>query len=549
MLSSLLTPSQTSPSLGLEKTGTSLFSGPVEGSEERSSGFLPILEQLSSKLTEGDNQKILAALITLSTEKVGESLPLSSHEMATQEGEPGPESLTGDSLLAYLMANSGDILKSTGQSGLKTDLSEPLPLSPLAQFVQSSSFKSNDVDSDLGIVNAEFGIDELSDSDENTELSQFEPDVTIVNIEMTVKPTAVEFEKPSIDSEPAEIPVNGDMLAPNLSSVGQLSPVAVIDDATEDKEGEVVSEIADSLLTSLPSNETTSISAEAESMNEVTSIHALPSTGPIKATIVTSDSKPIVDILANEAGLASDSDVEVTKQLGLKTVSDVVTTKPLNDSQSPAPLVVQVAVAESVEKPLLSADRIQQNEVERLAASASIDELGEVELSKSERSLLDQPHAINRTSTRASIDVVQAPQESIDKSVKLAMAANALADKIQTMVKGDLKHAFIRLDPPELGALEIRVQVNHDQTHIQIVSPSGQVREALESQSVRLREALAEQGLNMANLDVSDQQNRGQSGDNRGGGSSSGSTQDSGSAAPEVNANVQTNIGLVDQYV
>jgi len=163
---------------------------------------------------------------------------------------------------------------------------------------------------------------------------------------------------------------------------------------------------------------------------------------------------------------------------------------------------------------------------------------------------LDHASLLKSTSAKAGVETVIAqPMDSAEKSIKLALAANALAEKIQTMVKGDLKHAFIRLDPPELGALEIRVQVHHDQTQIQIVSSSGQVREALESQSAKLREALAEQGLNMANLDVSDQQNRQQSQGNESGSSGSGAEAGQPLDTSEISANIKINLGLVDQYV
>ena len=81
-----------------------------------------------------------------------------------------------------------------------------------------------------------------------------------------------------------------------------------------------------------------------------------------------------------------------------------------------------------------------------------------------------------------------------------------LSSRILTMVGKDIQEARIHLDPPELGALEIRLSVDsQDQTKIQIHAQHPQVREALESQSQRLRDALAQQGLSLNEFNVSDQ--------------------------------------------
>jgi flagellar hook-length control protein FliK len=133
--------------------------------------------------------------------------------------------------------------------------------------------------------------------------------------------------------------------------------------------------------------------------------------------------------------------------------------------------------------------------------------------------------------------------------MKLALASQALAERIQTMVAGDLKQAIIRLDPPELGALELRVQVQQEQTQVQILASTTQVREALEQHSARLREALAEQGLNLSNLDVSDQQSGEQSGSQSGGAGGPGNETDSEEdKSIELNS-VITAQGVVDHYV
>jgi len=80
-----------------------------------------------------------------------------------------------------------------------------------------------------------------------------------------------------------------------------------------------------------------------------------------------------------------------------------------------------------------------------------------------------------------------------------------LTDKVMWMSSQNLKSAEIKLNPAELGRLDIRVQVNSDQTQITFTSAHAGVRESLESQSFRLRELMAQQGMQDVDVNVADQ--------------------------------------------
>ncbi|UTW10030.1 flagellar hook-length control protein FliK [Marinobacterium rhizophilum] len=84
----------------------------------------------------------------------------------------------------------------------------------------------------------------------------------------------------------------------------------------------------------------------------------------------------------------------------------------------------------------------------------------------------------------------------------------AISDRVLLMTAGNLQVAEIRLDPPELGTLHVRLQLNQDQASLSFTSPHAQVRDALEQQMPRLREMLAEQGLNLENSSVADDSRR-----------------------------------------
>lgn len=84
-------------------------------------------------------------------------------------------------------------------------------------------------------------------------------------------------------------------------------------------------------------------------------------------------------------------------------------------------------------------------------------------------------------------------------------ATEALSERIMMMRTKNLQVAEIKLDPQELGALEVRVKIVNDVASVQFHSPNPGVREALESQIVKLREMMDGAGLSLGDVDVSDQ--------------------------------------------
>lgn len=83
--------------------------------------------------------------------------------------------------------------------------------------------------------------------------------------------------------------------------------------------------------------------------------------------------------------------------------------------------------------------------------------------------------------------------------------SEALVDRVMWLSSQNLKSAEIQLDPAELGRLEVRVNLSQDQAQVTFASPNAGVRDALEGQMQRLRELFAQQGMNLADANVSDQ--------------------------------------------
>jgi flagellar hook-length control protein FliK len=80
-----------------------------------------------------------------------------------------------------------------------------------------------------------------------------------------------------------------------------------------------------------------------------------------------------------------------------------------------------------------------------------------------------------------------------------------LGEKIRWMVNARQSMAEIRLDPPELGSMQVRVNVSGDSATVNIVVQSIQAKDALNEAVPRLREMLADQGIELSESFVSHQ--------------------------------------------
>ncbi|MGL4268802.1 MAG: flagellar hook-length control protein FliK [Plesiomonas sp.] len=91
-------------------------------------------------------------------------------------------------------------------------------------------------------------------------------------------------------------------------------------------------------------------------------------------------------------------------------------------------------------------------------------------------------------------------------------SAQALQEQVQFLLNRKLDTVEIRLDPPELGNLQIKLHLNQDQAQVGIVVQSSHARELLEQTLPRLREMLAQQGIQLGQTQVQQQSQQQQGG-------------------------------------
>lgn len=80
--------------------------------------------------------------------------------------------------------------------------------------------------------------------------------------------------------------------------------------------------------------------------------------------------------------------------------------------------------------------------------------------------------------------------------------SNQIGERVNWMIGQNIQQAEIKLNPPDLGLLEIKIKFSAEQASVSFGSANAQVREALENAMPKLREMFEESGLDLANVNV-----------------------------------------------
>jgi len=98
---------------------------------------------------------------------------------------------------------------------------------------------------------------------------------------------------------------------------------------------------------------------------------------------------------------------------------------------------------------------------------------------------------------------VQLHQETI--SLFRKDFTEAVKDKVMLMISQKLQQFDITLDPPELGNMQVRVNLQGEQAVVNFLVQSQQTKDALEQNMHKLKELLAEQGVDVGGANVEQQ--------------------------------------------
>lgn len=94
---------------------------------------------------------------------------------------------------------------------------------------------------------------------------------------------------------------------------------------------------------------------------------------------------------------------------------------------------------------------------------------------------------------------------AIEAPVRSAAFAAEVGDKVVWLAGRQGQLADFSLNPPQMGALEVRLTVSGGEATAQFFSPNPVVRDALDAAMPKLRELMAEVGLSLGEAEVRDQ--------------------------------------------
>lgn len=207
-------------------------------------------------------------------------------------------------------------------------------------------------------------------------------------------------------------------------------------------------------------------------------------------------SKLTTAVVTDEIELAQDSGVDVVSQDNLATQKVKTTTE--SDEA--------VLAGMSGAKPAESKGEKISTDKESLAATMSP--------AKAAPDTLLNKAVAPTDAVRADLQARAEPSPASQTVRQLPGAAVAMqqpgwsqqvADKVMWMSSQNLQSAEIKLDPAELGRLDVKITINQEHTQITFNSAHAGVRDSLESQMHRLREMFAQQGMQDVDVNVADQ--------------------------------------------
>ena len=129
-----------------------------------------------------------------------------------------------------------------------------------------------------------------------------------------------------------------------------------------------------------------------------------------------------------------------------------------------------------------------------------------------EESLLSKSHAPNfaagASAASAPVTTTQvmsagAPQTNhIDLTLRDAGWSNAFASRVVWQVSEGIQHAQLHLNPPQLGPVEVRLQLSNDRTNVHFYVHDVGIKDAVQDALPRLREMLMESGMSLGDASV-----------------------------------------------
>jgi len=316
----------------------------------------------------------------------------------------------------------------------------------------------------------------------------------------------LESKKKDAAEEPSDDSVNLDKKdSAQADSADEASAASKSDtDAESSPDGEMVAEILQAMMVETPDTEAPTDSATAL-VESALDGNLLPQEGSDLPVESATQAPLIVQLqeVVNEVVQAPDKKLEQAALVGELAATPSAKGKTAVSSDAQTSGLLPTDNAESVKSDSANAVQLQagQDRVGLLQSAANQQAqtaVGATDLVAQATPTLN----VQQTETLKSAMASQAPNH-ISLPVQHPNWDKELGSRMMWMINNDVKGAEVKLNPPQLGPMEIRISMNNDQANISITAAHGATREAVESSIGKLREMLGQEGLNLANVDIS----------------------------------------------
>ncbi|WP_053075885.1 flagellar hook-length control protein FliK [Pluralibacter gergoviae] len=116
-----------------------------------------------------------------------------------------------------------------------------------------------------------------------------------------------------------------------------------------------------------------------------------------------------------------------------------------------------------------------------------------------------QSHSVGSPAAAAPMSEAPLVRYEQDAPQRFGLLKRVLGERLQVQLKNQVQHATIRLDPPEMGKIDIALKLEGGRVQVQISASHAEVYRALLLTSGDLRQSLSEQHFSAVSVQVSSQ--------------------------------------------
>jgi len=178
--------------------------------------------------------------------------------------------------------------------------------------------------------------------------------------------------------------------------------------------------------------------------------------------------------------------------------------------------VTEVAI-EAVKEELLSAELKPFNSNIKLNQSpnALFDSLAQREVSNriDSESFIENELSFENVMQTMSSDLAQTQKNTVIQQVETISImrkdfTDAVKEKVMVMINQKIQQIDIQLDPPELGSMQVRINMQNEQAVVSFVVQNQQAKEALDQNMDRLKHMMADNGVDVGDANVRQESNQ-----------------------------------------